>query len=242
MAVRIRPEHAAALRGLLDPIAAARLGDAMAPMAKRKAKSSAHRAPKVAKRVSVGGGPEGHGTLERAPDGRVTAVALVLNLLPVPKERARVVRTPTGKTVSYTPARTKRFTADVRAVIEAVMAGAPPIVGPVALTMTFAMDIPSSWAKWRQEAARDGLLVPTSRPDMDNLEKALLDALNGRAFVDDAFVVDRIARKRFAVQPGIQVEVRALPLMAQTDPRPLGVRLDARDDTDEDEHGAETNV
>jgi len=64
---------------------------------------------------------------------------------------------------------------------------------------------------------------------MDNLEKALLDALNGRAFTDDAFVVDRVARKRFAVQPGIQVEVRALPYMAQTDPRPvLGAGTGAR--------------
>jgi Holliday junction resolvase RusA-like endonuclease len=209
----------------LDPIAAAQLAKAIGPV--KVAKSTAHRSPKVAKRVSVGGGPEGRGHVERGPDGQVVAVVLELDLLPVPKERARVVRTKTGKTVSYTPARTKRFTADVQAVVEAVMVGAPPIEGPVSLTMTFAMDIPSSWAKWRKEAAREGRMVPTSRPDMDNLEKALLDALNGRAFTDDAFVVDRLARKRFSLQPGIQVEVRALPYMAQTDPRPLsGVESD----------------
>ena len=234
MAVRISQKHADAMRSrLLDPLAAALLappgvgGKAAVLKAAQESVGKPHRAPKVARRVSVGGGPEGRGHLTLDTRGRVVALDLWLDLLPVPKERPRVVRTKSGKTVSFTPPRTKRFTADVAAVAKAVMAGHGPIAGAVALTMVFRMQIPPSWPLWRQKAAAEGRVVPTSRPDMDNLEKALLDALNGLAFTDDAVVVDRLARKRFGERPGIRLRVEALPVATQTDKRDTVMGLPA---------------
>lgn len=226
MPVRISQKHADAMRArLLDPVAAALLappspsGRSGSFKAAQESVGKPHRAPKVARRVAVGGGPEGRGHLTCDPQGRVVALDLWLDLLPVPKERPRVVRTKSGKTVSFTPPRTKRFTSDVATVAKAVMAGNSPIHGAVALTMVFRMQIPPSWPLWRQKAAAEGRVVPTARPDMDNLEKALLDALNGLAFTDDALVVDRLARKRFGVQPGIRLRVESLPVATQTDKR-----------------------
>ena len=46
------------------------------------------------------------------------------------------------------------------------------------------------------------------RPDLDNLAKAVLDALHGIAFLDDACVVDLRLRKEWASQSGLEVEVR----------------------------------
>ena len=46
------------------------------------------------------------------------------------------------------------------------------------------------------------------RPDLDNLAKAVLDALHGIAFLDDACVVDLRLQKEWANQSGLEVEVR----------------------------------
>lgn len=239
MAVRMTEKQARALgidakvsrESLLDPILRQSLdkGKPDGGTKPKKAKrSTRHRAPKVARRISDKEGPEGTGQLWRDEQGRVFGLELDLELLPVPKERARIVRTPNNKTVSFTPARTKRFTADVEAVIDQVMAGEPPLVGPVRLDMTFCMEIPASWPKWKKEAAAKGLVAPTARPDMDNLEKALLDALNDKAFVDDSYVVERMARKMFGVKPGIQITVvRMRDKMSVNDKREAlnGLRL-----------------
>lgn len=192
---------------LLDPLLAPKPG---AEQPSPAPKSTAHRTPKVARRVSASQGPEGRGRVRRDAQGKVLGVDVALDLLPVPKERPRVVRMRNGKTMSYTPPRTKRFTADVRAVVDAIMGAEPAVAGPVSLTMVFLMQIPEGWPLWKKQAARDGLVAPTGRPDMDNLEKALLDALNGRAFVDDAYVVDRLALKRYSDTPGIVMRLDAL--------------------------------
>ena len=218
MPARLTPTQAQALQArLLDPLLAQALAEVPAP----KARSTAHRMPKVARRIGKEGKPEGRGRVGRNDQGLPVFLEIDLDLLPVPKERARVVRLPNGRTTSYTPPRTKRFTADIRAVLDAVMGDNPAIAGPVRLTMIFRMAIPEGWPQWKKEAARCGQLAPTGRPDMDNLEKALLDALNGRAFVDDAYVVDRIARKRYADAPGIFIEVEALAAGSVNDPRAL---------------------
>lgn len=51
---------------------------------------------------------------------------------------------------------------------------------------------------------------PGRKPDLDKLGRALLDALTGVVFLDDAQVVDLIVRKRYAdpgQQPGVAVEI-----------------------------------
>lgn len=57
--------------------------------------------------------------------------------------------------------------------------------------------IPKSWPKWRREQAERGEIAPTCKPDADNIEKVVADALNGIAYGDDCKVPDMVARKRF---------------------------------------------
>lgn len=131
-----------------------------------------------------------------------------LDVVPVPKERARTVRIGQDdkvKTVSYTPKRTKYFTAQVEKVARDVVSQAAAMECPVRLTMEFVIAAPKSWPKWKREAAIAGIIAPTGRPDMDNLEKALLDALNGIVFEDDALVIQRGAEKLYGEAPGIRV-------------------------------------
>lgn len=52
--------------------------------------------------------------------------------------------------------------------------------------------------------------VPITRPDLDNLQKKLLDGFNGILWVDDSQIVESHVKKRYADQdgPGLLVQVR----------------------------------
>ena len=61
----------------------------------------------------------------------------------------------------------------------------------------------------RSGAAPLGPLVPQTKPDIDKLVRACLDALTGMAFRDDSQVAMLQARKFFADerQPGVHIEI-----------------------------------
>lgn len=82
--------------------------------------------------------------------------------------------------------------------------------GPVKVSIGFFMPIPKSWSKTDQEKAERWLIMPTARPDIDNLIKAVLDGLNGVAFADDRQVVQLSATKVYSHEPRITIEVEEL--------------------------------
>ena len=53
-----------------------------------------------------------------------------------------------------------------------------------------------------------GYELPTKKPDCDNIAKAVLDALNGIAFDDDAQVVKLHVYKKYADTPRVEVSIR----------------------------------
>ena len=54
---------------------------------------------------------------------------------------------------------------------------------------------------------RAGLILPMTRPDIDNACKSILDALNRIAFYDDAQVVQLTAMKRYSDEPRVVVKL-----------------------------------
>lgn len=63
-----------------------------------------------------------------------------------------------------------------------------PWVGPILLRFTAVFPLLASFTKAQREAAIAGQLYHTAKPDKDNVEKLLVDALNGHAWVDDSQV------------------------------------------------------
>jgi Holliday junction resolvase RusA-like endonuclease len=78
------------------------------------------------------------------------------------------------------------------------------------LELRMVFGVPASWSKAKRAAALSGEIVPTKKPDMDNVVKAICDALNAIVWVDDVQVTDLLARKRFGDNP--HVEARITPL------------------------------
>lgn len=95
----------------------------------------------------------------------------------------------------HTPDKTARFEERVR--LSAQAAGVRPLAGPVELRLFFFFAMPMS----RQlKKSRRPMEPKTSKPDLDNLIKAVADALNGQAWTDDAQVWAVEATKVVAAQ------------------------------------------
>jgi Holliday junction resolvase RusA-like endonuclease len=119
---------------------------------------------------------------------------------PVPKARPRTVRKG-GRTWSYTPKNVMNWEKTVRD--EAQKHFKEPFNGPVALTLAFFLKRPKSRRK-------ENFVVTT--PDMDNLEKAILDGLNEVAYEDDKYVVVKNSVKMYVRTgaPRVEIVVTAL--------------------------------
>lgn len=61
--------------------------------------------------------------------------------------------------------------------------------------------IPQSASKAKKTAMVRGDVLPTVKPDVDNVLKLIMDALNGVAYLDDKQVVDARCAKMYADNP-----------------------------------------
>ena len=128
---------------------------------------------------------------------------------PVGKGRPRAARRG-ASVVMFTPEKTAGYEALVAAeASNAMRAEAGPLfTGPLEAVLEMRIPIPVSWSKAHKAAALAGTELPTSKPDIDNVVKAILDACNGVVFRDDAQVVMLVATKAFSDEPGVRVVIR----------------------------------
>ena len=140
------------------------------------------------------------------PGGSHDVLELSIPLIPVPKGRPRMKRR--GK--AYTPTPTRRYEEAVAWYVKSSLQGREPLQGPIAVELEFWLPIPRSWNQRKQGQARDRELLPTSKPDLGNLVKAVEDACNGLTWVDDSQIVQETARKAYSDQPRIILRMRPL--------------------------------
>lgn len=134
-------------------------------------------------------------------------------LTPVPKARARVTTRRIGKRTvahAYTPKTTVDYELRIRTAAIRAMLGKTPFTGPVFARINCVMPVPASWSKKDRAEALAGKLWPISKPDLDNLKKAVLDAMNGVVFKDDSQVVADAGWKRYGEVPRVEVTIRGL--------------------------------
>jgi Holliday junction resolvase RusA-like endonuclease len=129
---------------------------------------------------------------------------------PVGKGRPRV-STRGGKFARmYTPEKTASYENLVALAAQEAMVGRNLIDGPVDVELVILLPVPASWPKKKQAAALQGQVYPTKKPDIDNVEKAIFDAINGVVWHDDVQVCDVSKRKRYAEVPGVHVVVKPI--------------------------------
>lgn len=128
---------------------------------------------------------------------------------PVGKGRPRIGRV-AGHARMFTPEKTASYESTVKLFASQAMAGRPLLDGAVRVTLHIACQIPASWSQKKQASAAAGGVMPTTKPDVDNVEKAIFDAMNGIVWKDDVQVVSVVKDKRYGSAPGVSVRVEEL--------------------------------
>jgi Holliday junction resolvase RusA-like endonuclease len=124
--------------------------------------------------------------------------------VPVGKGRPRFARR--GKHVTaYTPEKTASYENLVKMYAHEAMNGAPVMDGPVRVNLSLLVTPPVSWSEKKKRSALEGGIHPTSKPDIDNTVKLLMDACNDIVWLDDKQVTTLIVSKRYG--PASRTEV-----------------------------------
>jgi len=128
------------------------------------------------------------------------------------KQRARSV-TYGGKPHQYTPKATVNAEAEVRAAFHAACPSWECVYDtPVQLTvLSYAAPPKALLTKRRMPAILRERWQKLTKPDIDNVAKLVMDALNGVAWKDDALISDLIVRKRYSMTPHTDVLIEVLP-------------------------------
>lgn len=125
--------------------------------------------------------------------------------LPQGKGRPRL-STRGGFARAFTPQKTVAYEGLIALAGQEAMNGVPPLDGPVSIAVTAFFPIPQSWSKRKKAAAH----WHTSKPDGDNILKAVGDGLNSIAWSDDSQVALATITKRYGNVPCLEVEVTRL--------------------------------
>lgn len=123
----------------------------------------------------------------------------------VGKQRPRFSRR-SGRT--YTPEKTVNYETLVRLSYQQQVDAEPfERDKPLALKLEIYQQIPNSVSKKKREMMIGKKILPTKKPDTDNVIKAVLDAVNGIAFHDDSQIVKIYAVKYFSEYPEVKVTI-----------------------------------
>lgn len=104
---------------------------------------------------------------------------------------------------TYTPGKTLAYESHVRLAASVAMAGGALMDGPLMLEVLAHFPTPKSWSKKRKEAT----YRHTSKPDIDNIVKSIMDGCEGVVFQDDRQVSTLLVRKSYGTPPQVKVKI-----------------------------------
>lgn len=139
----------------------------------------------------------------------MTSIVFTVPGQPQGKGRPRVGKIG-GHARMFTPAKTVAYEGLIAHAGQLAMGGRALIEGPVSVVIDMRCQIPGSWSKSKKAKALTGEIRPTTKPDQDNVIKAIFDGLNGVAWKDDVQVVEIASSKRYSPMPGVYVEIKTL--------------------------------
>lgn len=120
------------------------------------------------------------------------------------KARPRV-NTYTG--TAYTPTGTKDYENLIKQYFKVKYPRYEPLDGRVAIKIIAYFEVTKNTTKKDKKLIEEGLLSPTKKPDIDNIVKIILDALNKMAFKDDNQITKLEVEKLYGAEEKIVVKV-----------------------------------
>lgn len=81
---------------------------------------------------------------------------------------------------------------------------------PVSIEINAYIEVPKSTSKKKKAEMLGGEILPTKKPDVDNIIKVVLDALNQVLYVDDKQVIMCSIHKAYSTEEYLQVSAYSL--------------------------------
>lgn len=142
----------------------------------------------------------------------IQTITFTIPIIPAAQMRSRhrMLKTKSGKVISLTH-KAKEQQRYEDQIIAVILNHRPfrAMQGPVTLSITAYLPIPRSWSAWKQEAADKHIIVPTSKPDLDNLQKNIMDCLTKSSYWRDDSQVWRFGdtRKLYSINPRWEITI-----------------------------------
>ena len=108
----------------------------------------------------------------------------------------------------YIPAKTRNYMDLVSWHAREAMRAREPFQGPLRMSFRAVFSIPKSWSQEKRRAF--GSHYHTSKPDVDNIHKAIGDACNKIVWDDDAQVCAGEHLKEYGEKPGVRIIIEEL--------------------------------
>ena len=116
-------------------------------------------------------------------------------------------RVNTQTAIAYTPVRTKDYEELIKQYFVIKYRGVEPLEGRICVTIKAFIGVPKSVSKKEKLEMLAGSISPTKKPDIDNIAKIVLDALNKLAFNDDNQITKLNIEKIYAEEEKICVKI-----------------------------------
>ena len=113
----------------------------------------------------------------------------------------------TNTAIAYTPAKTKDYEELIKQYFILKYRKIQPLEGRLAVTIKAYFGIPKSTSKTNKEEMLQGNMSPVKKPDIDNIAKITLDALNKLAFKDDNQITKLMIEKEYAEEEKVYVKI-----------------------------------
>ena len=126
---------------------------------------------------------------------------------PIGKGRPKFARR--GNFVSaYTPTKTRDYETVIKEAAQKAMGSNELLETPVTVAIYITVPIPQSYSKKRTEACLKDIERPIKKPDIDNIAKCFLDAMNDIVYKDDTQVLTLHVTKVYGTVGMVEVMVR----------------------------------
>ena len=122
-----------------------------------------------------------------------------------PRGKGRPRFTRTGR--AYTDEKTAAYENLVRLAFDQKYQTWEPTKNPVKVDIIARCAPPKSWSERKKGRAYKDEIRKVTKPDCDNITKAVLDGLNGTAWEDDSQVIDIRCRKHYWPVPELIVDI-----------------------------------
>ena len=108
---------------------------------------------------------------------------------------------------AYTPTNTKDYELLVKQYFKIKYPRFVPLENRLSVKIIATFKVPKTTTKKDREQIEKGLISPTKKPDIDNIVKIILDALNQMAFKDDTQITKLEVEKVYGEEEKVYVAI-----------------------------------